>query len=237
MAPKRSKTCYFETDGNHTDLRGTSIRKKNQCAGIHTTGVAHFFGHLGTSKWVPSCSRTWQWSIHENQIHENQGCIDDFPSYKPPFSSRIYHIFNHFPMICTIFPSTPQFSSRISPIYKPPISWGFPLAFPNFAGAMAPRGPGMSGAVRSSGARSTSCDAISWWMSRWRFLRQFFLEICWVETRPGNSWQFATLKPWPIEIVDLPCYKMGGFSSSLCKRLPEGMSWNIWFFNAWFICF
>ena len=160
MAPKRSKTCYFETDGNHTDLRGTSIRKKNQCAGIHTTGVAHFFGHLGTSKWVPSCSRTWQWSIHENQIHENQGCIDDFPSYKPPFSSRIYHIFNHFPMICTIFPS-PQFSSRISPIYKPPISWGFPLAFPNFAGAMAPRGPGMSGAVRSSGARSTSCDAIS----------------------------------------------------------------------------
>ena len=68
----------------------------------------------------------------------------------------------------------------------------------------------------------------AFWGSCWKFVGF---------TRPGNSWQFATLKPWPIEIVDLPCYKMGGFSSSLCKRLPEGMSWNIWFFNAWFICF
>ena len=30
------------------------------------------------------------------------------------------------------------------------------------------------------------------------------------------------LKPWPIEIVDLPNLKMGGFSSSQTVSLPEG---------------
>ena len=30
------------------------------------------------------------------------------------------------------------------------------------------------------------------------------------------------LKPWPVEIVDLPSYKMVDLSSSLCKPLPEG---------------
>ena len=29
------------------------------------------------------------------------------------------------------------------------------------------------------------------------------------------------MKKWPIEIVDFPSYKMGGFSSSLCESLPE----------------
>ena len=30
------------------------------------------------------------------------------------------------------------------------------------------------------------------------------------------------LKPWPLEIVDLPNLKMGGFSSSQTVSLPEG---------------
>jgi hypothetical protein len=30
-----------------------------------------------------------------------------------------------------------------------------------------------------------------------------------------------------IEIVDLPNFKMGGFS--ICERLPEGISWKILF--------
>ena len=34
------------------------------------------------------------------------------------------------------------------------------------------------------------------------------------------------------EIVDLPSYKMGGFSSSLCKRLSEGIGWNIIFLEG-----
>jgi hypothetical protein len=34
-----------------------------------------------------------------------------------------------------------------------------------------------------------------------------------------------TIENGPVEIVDLPSYKTGGFSSSLCESLPEGISY------------
>ena len=38
----------------------------------------------------------------------------------------------------------------------------------------------------------------------------------------GNLLQFA-IENGPVEIVDLPSYKMVDLSSSLCNKLPEGI--------------